>query len=60
MGMEGWAGVARKRVVITGATNGIGLATAEELARRGARQTIVARDAELSEIQTHACVPVSA
>jgi NAD(P)-dependent dehydrogenase (short-subunit alcohol dehydrogenase family) len=32
-----------KRVVITGATNGIGLAAAEELARRGAKLAIVAR-----------------
>src|SRR4051794_19496182 len=32
-----------KRVLITGATNGIGLAAAEELARRGARLAIVAR-----------------
>jgi NAD(P)-dependent dehydrogenase (short-subunit alcohol dehydrogenase family) len=33
-----------KRVVITGATSGIGKATALELARRGAELTIVARD----------------
>jgi NAD(P)-dependent dehydrogenase (short-subunit alcohol dehydrogenase family) len=32
-----------KRVLITGATNGIGLAGAGELARRGAKLTIVAR-----------------
>jgi NAD(P)-dependent dehydrogenase (short-subunit alcohol dehydrogenase family) len=32
-----------KRVLITGATNGIGLAAAEELARRGASLAIVAR-----------------
>ena len=32
-----------KRVLITGATNGIGLAAAEELARRGAQLAIVAR-----------------
>jgi NAD(P)-dependent dehydrogenase (short-subunit alcohol dehydrogenase family) len=36
--------VAGKRIVITGATNGIGLAAAEELAMRGAKVTIVARD----------------
>jgi NAD(P)-dependent dehydrogenase (short-subunit alcohol dehydrogenase family) len=42
--MSGWTGVAGKRVVITGATSGIGLAAAEELAMRGARLTIVARD----------------
>ena len=37
-------GVANKRVVMTGATNGIGLAAAEELAMRGAKLTIIARD----------------
>ena len=41
--MQQWAGVAGKRVVITGATSGIGLAAAEELAARGALLTIVAR-----------------
>jgi NAD(P)-dependent dehydrogenase (short-subunit alcohol dehydrogenase family) len=35
--------VSGKRVVITGATNGIGLAAAEELAARGAELAIVAR-----------------
>jgi NAD(P)-dependent dehydrogenase (short-subunit alcohol dehydrogenase family) len=40
--------VTGKRVVITGATAGIGLAAAVELARRGAQVTIVARDAERS------------
>jgi NAD(P)-dependent dehydrogenase (short-subunit alcohol dehydrogenase family) len=35
---------AGQRVVMTGATNGIGLAAAEELAVRGAKLTIVARD----------------
>ncbi len=42
--MSGWKGIKGKRVVITGATNGIGLAAAEELAMRGAKLTIVARD----------------
>jgi NAD(P)-dependent dehydrogenase (short-subunit alcohol dehydrogenase family) len=41
--VEPWSGVAGKRVVITGATNGIGLAAAQVLAARGARLTIVAR-----------------
>jgi len=41
--MQDWDGVAGKRVVITGATNGIGLAAAEQLAARGARLSIVAR-----------------
>lgn len=41
--MQDWAGVRGKRVILTGATNGIGLAAAEELARRGALLAIVAR-----------------
>jgi len=43
--MEAWGGVAGKRVIITGATNGIGLAASTELARRGAELAIVARTA---------------
>jgi NAD(P)-dependent dehydrogenase (short-subunit alcohol dehydrogenase family) len=39
-----WGGVRGKRILITGATNGIGLAAAQELARRGASLAIVARD----------------
>src|SRR3989442_7681071 len=42
--MQPWIGVAGKRVLITGATSGIGLAAAIELARRGAQLTIVARN----------------
>jgi NAD(P)-dependent dehydrogenase (short-subunit alcohol dehydrogenase family) len=41
---RGGEGVANKRVVMTGATNGIGLAAAEELAMLGAKLTIIARD----------------
>ena len=41
--MKDWNSVAGKRVLITGATGGIGLAAARELARRGARLAIVAR-----------------
>ncbi len=42
--MTEWTGVRDKRVLITGATRGIGLAGAQALARRGARLVIVARD----------------
>ncbi|HEY9287508.1 MAG TPA: SDR family NAD(P)-dependent oxidoreductase [Candidatus Dormibacteraeota bacterium] len=40
---EQWGGVAGKRVLITGGTNGIGLAAAVELGRRGAQLSLVAR-----------------
>jgi len=38
-----WTGVRGKRVLITGASRGIGLAAARELTRRGAALTITAR-----------------
>jgi NAD(P)-dependent dehydrogenase (short-subunit alcohol dehydrogenase family) len=41
--MSEWPGVRGKQVVLTGATNGIGLAAAEALAARGAKLAIVAR-----------------
>ena len=57
--MATWGGVAGKRVLITGATGGIGLAAAIELARRGAQLTLVARskaraDAAVRQIQAAA------
>lgn len=47
--MQTWGGVAGKRVLITGGTNGIGLAAATELARRGAELTLVARNPARAE-----------
>lgn len=44
--MATWTGVRGKQVLITGATNGIGLAAAQELARRGANLAITARSEE--------------
>jgi len=47
--MADWSGVSGKRVLITGATGGIGLAGAKELARRGAKLTIVARSEQRAQ-----------
>ncbi|MBO0682917.1 MAG: SDR family oxidoreductase [Candidatus Dormibacteraeota bacterium] len=47
--MSEWSGVRGKRVLITGATNGIGLAAAEALAKRGAELAVVARSQERAE-----------
>jgi NAD(P)-dependent dehydrogenase (short-subunit alcohol dehydrogenase family) len=44
-----WESAAGKRVLITGATDGIGLAACEALARRGAQLTIVARSETKAE-----------
>jgi NAD(P)-dependent dehydrogenase (short-subunit alcohol dehydrogenase family) len=41
--MTPWTGVRGKRVLMTGGTNGIGLAAAMELARRGAELAVVVR-----------------
>src|SRR5437764_2515133 len=41
--MQPWNGVAGKRVLITGATSGIGLAAATALARCGAQLVMIAR-----------------
>jgi len=44
-----WTGVRGKRVILTGATGGIGLAAARQLAALGAELTIVGRSAERAE-----------
>ncbi len=49
--MSDWTG---KHVVVTGGSSGIGLATAELFAARGADVTLVARDAERLEIAREA------
>lgn len=52
--MQDWPGVGGKRVIFTGATNGIGLAAVEELARRGAMLAIVARSQERADAAVEA------
>jgi NAD(P)-dependent dehydrogenase (short-subunit alcohol dehydrogenase family) len=47
--LQAWTGVAGKRVVITGATGGIGLAATRRLVELGAEVTIVGRSAERAE-----------
>jgi NAD(P)-dependent dehydrogenase (short-subunit alcohol dehydrogenase family) len=47
--MQEWSGVAGKQVLMTGATHGIGLAGARELARRGAKLAIVARSEQRAQ-----------
>jgi NAD(P)-dependent dehydrogenase (short-subunit alcohol dehydrogenase family) len=42
--LNGWTGVSGKRVVMTGATSGIGLAAAAKLAALGAKVTVIARN----------------
>jgi NAD(P)-dependent dehydrogenase (short-subunit alcohol dehydrogenase family) len=46
MSRQEWTGVAGKRVILTGATGGIGLAAARQLAARGAELTMIGRSAE--------------
>jgi NAD(P)-dependent dehydrogenase (short-subunit alcohol dehydrogenase family) len=48
--MNDGTGVDGKRIVMTGATNGIGLAAAEALAERGARLTIIARSQDTANV----------
>jgi short-subunit dehydrogenase len=57
--MSEWTGVHGKRVVITGATKGIGLAAAQELAKRGAQLAIVARNESTLRQATVAAVDVA-
>jgi NAD(P)-dependent dehydrogenase (short-subunit alcohol dehydrogenase family) len=49
MSLQAWTGVAGKRVVLTGATSGIGLAAARRLVTLGADLTIVGRSAERAQ-----------
>lgn len=47
--VQEWSDARGKRVIITGATHGIGLAAAEELAQRGTLLAIVARSKERAD-----------
>ena len=49
MSLQSWTGVAGKRVVITGATGGIGLAATQRLVELGAHVNIIGRSAERAE-----------
>ena len=49
--------IAGKRVILTGATNGIGLAAAKALVADGARLAIVARNAERADAALSAIAP---
>lgn len=55
-GETGPAGAARKTVLITGATSGIGLATAEGLAAKGARVVLGARNASRGDAARRAVI----
>lgn len=47
--MQEWSGARGKRVIITGATSGIGLAAAKDLAAAGAHVSIVARERQRAD-----------
>ena len=49
-----------RHIVITGATSGLGLATAEALAARGAELTLVARDARKAGVDIVAASSLAA
>ena len=45
----------RQRILITGGSSGIGLETAREFSRRGARVVLLARDAAKLELAADSC-----